>query len=87
MTEIDFERMGYIQPRKLPTGEWAAVEKMLFTWALVVGLDQTGYRTRFCYEHITDAGPALEEWNGEGDPPGPWIKEKPIDRLGPGATN
>jgi hypothetical protein len=29
---------------------------------------------------------ALDIWDGQGDPPGPWIKEKTSNRLGPGAT-
>lgn len=60
---------------------------MLYTTGLFVGLDRMGWRTRFCYEHKVDAVAALDAWDGRGDPPGPWIKEKPSDRLGPGLSD
>ncbi len=75
---------GYIMPRKLPTGEWVAVCQFILTWGLLVGVDRVGYRTRFCYERQKDAMLAALRWDGTGDPPGPWIKEKgAIDRLNP----
>lgn len=67
---------GYHYVRKLPSGEWAGLMRFLFTTGLVVGLDLEGYRTRFCYTYHEDALQALLEWDGHGDPPGPWIKEK-----------
>lgn len=76
---------GYAYLRRLPTGEWAALRKFLFTTGLVVGIDLHGYRTRFCYERAEDALDALLAWDGSGDPSGPWIKEKGlgVDRLNP----
>ena len=78
-------RNGYHPIRKLPTGDWAGVLDMMFTYGLMVGCDTSGFRTRFCYEHRADASKALMDWNGEGDPPGLWIKEKGRggDRLNP----
>lgn len=70
---------GYLLPRKLPTGEWAALYPQIYTWALVVGLDGIGYRTRFCYESSGEAAAALGAWNGEGWPPGYWIVQKSRD--------
>lgn len=67
---------GYKLMVFLPSGEWAAVRSFIYTFALLVGLDETGYRTRFCYERELDAMRAAIAWNGQGDPPGPWIKEK-----------
>ncbi len=77
---------GYTRCIVLPTGELAGISSTLFTTGLFVGLDEMGWRTRFCYENKQDAIEALDKWDGKGDPPGPWIKEKPSDRLGPGAT-
>ena len=77
---------GYKHVLKLPGGMLAAVHDQLFTTGLVVGLDSFGYQRRYCYEKRQDAVDALMAWDGQGDPPGPWIKEKPSDRLGPGAT-
>lgn len=79
-----FELHGYTRVKRLVTGDYAGVMKMMFTAGLFVGLDSTGYKTRFCYEHVRDAERALDEWDGTGDPPGPWIKQKPEDRYGPG---
>lgn len=75
--------MGYQNVRTLPTGEVAGVLPYLFTGGLVVGLDDFGWRTRFCYETILEAKDALAEWDGAGDPPGNWIKQKPEDRHNP----
>lgn len=75
---------GYHPIRQLPSGEWAAVFDMLTTAALCVGCDESSYRTRFCYERRADAKRALREWDGAGDPPGPWVKEKGrVERLHP----
>ena len=77
---------GYTHCILLTTGELAGIMPMLYTTGLFVGLTEAGWRTRFCYEHRNDAIAALDAWDGHGDPPGAWIKEKPSDRLGPGAT-
>ncbi len=56
---------------------------MMFTTGLIAGLDRYGYRTRFCYETAPEAERALAEWNGEGWPPGYWVKQKPQDVANP----
>jgi len=76
-------REGYTRCRRLPTGEIAGILPQIYTVGLCVGLNEIGYRTRFCYEHRNDALAALESWDGRRDPPGPWIKQKPEDRLNP----
>lgn len=76
----------YFHIRILKTGEIAGIHKMMFTTGLFVGLDEIGYRTRFCYRDQEEAEQAIETWDGIGDPPGMWIKEKGrVERLGPGA--
>ncbi len=86
-TADDIQSLGYYAPRQIASGEWIAVQKMLFTTGLfVIDADGAGWRTRFCYEHSIDAVLALLEWDGIGDPPGPWVKEKPSDRHGPGMS-
>lgn len=74
---------AYYGVRLLPSGEWAAIHNFLFTTGLMVGLDRTGYRTRFCYESVPEALVALEAWDGQGWPPGYWIKQKPEGILNP----
>jgi hypothetical protein len=80
------ERCGYRALRELPTGEIAGVMSMLYTTGLFLGLTSDSWRTRYCYESPAAAKAALLLWDGRGDPPGPWIKEKPSDRIGPGAS-
>jgi hypothetical protein len=75
---------GYLGTRKLPTGEWAAIRRFIYTTGLCVGLNEFSFRTRFCYETPFEALEALQEWDGNGDPPGPWIKEKgEVERNNP----
>ena len=73
----------YYRSRQLPDGRWIAVRDMLFTTGLYVDIDEWSWRTRFCFEHAAEAVQALEEWDGTGDPPGMWIKEKPSNRMNP----
>ena len=77
---------GYIYIKVMQDGTVCSLQKQLYTFGLVVGLDRAGYKRRYCYERGEDAREALVQWDGAGDPSGPWIKEKPSDRLGPGAT-
>jgi len=86
LTDV-LEVEGYHRCRQLPSGVVIGVMPMFVTCGLFVGIDRTGYSRRYCYEHAADAIAAVDAWDGVGDPPGPWIKEKPSDRLGPGATD
>ena len=75
--------------KTLPDGTRCGLHRMLFTTGLLVGISDDGmiYERRYCYPDWGAASVALTLWEGVGDPPGPWIKEKPSDRLGPGALN
>lgn len=83
MTEEEAVKEGYTPNRVLPNGEHAGVIDMQFTTALVVGIDEIGYRTRFCFCTRAEAEQALEEWDGTGFPPGFWVKQKPEDAFNP----
>lgn len=76
---------GYSHIKVMHDDTVCALQKNLYTTGIVVGLDRVGWSRRYCYEHFSEAREALVQWDGKGDPPGPWIKEKPSDRLGPGA--
>lgn len=80
---------SYYAVTKLPSGETAALSDFLFTTGLIVGLASAGYRVRYCYENRLDAIEALSLWDGQNDPPGPWIKAKGVrtNKLGPAATS
>lgn len=85
LTAAKVIELGYLEPRQLPTGEWAALAPMLFTTDIFIIVDEYSWRTRWSYAYMSDAARALRDWDGTGDPPGPWIKEKPSERWGPGA--
>lgn len=82
-----WEDLGYEFPRQLPNGQWIGVFRFIFTYGLVVGLDRLGYQKRYCYHVYNDALVAVANWDGEGDPPGNWIVEKPSGRAGPGNSS
>ncbi len=71
---------GYFAVRKLPSGVWIGGHEFLFTWAVVVGLRRTGYDFRFCYPKseyfYTEVCDFIAQWDGEGFPPGHWLKRK-----------
>lgn len=69
-------REGYQGVKRLPSGDYAGVMRQFYTTGLFVGLDESGYKTRYCYETMSEATAALLLWDGEGDPPGGWIKAK-----------
>ena len=75
--------LNYHNIRTLPTGEIAGLMNLIFTTGLFVGLERDRYRTRYCYKNCDEASKALADWDGIGDPPGPWIKQKPENRLNP----
>lgn len=75
---------GYLALRLMPDGSVAGVNKFLFTYGLCTRLDFVGYHARWCFEMLDDALRALNEYDGIGDPPGPWIKQKgPVKRCNP----
>ena len=80
-----YEAKGYLQVRELPSGVLVGLQAFCFTTAIIVGLSEDGYEYRYCYEHRQEAEAAMQAWSGEGDPSGPWIKQKGrfIDRLNP----
>jgi len=76
------EGLGYMNVRTLPTGEVAGIMSFMFTWGIIVGITRYSYRVRYCYESASEAVPALLYWDGEGDPPGPWVKAKGKNKEG-----
>jgi hypothetical protein len=90
MPQARILQLGFYRARQLPNGEWLALAPMMFTTGLCLVAEpdpsdqvSNGLRTRFCYEHARDAEAAFLAWDGVGDPPGNWIKQKPEDRLNP----
>lgn len=60
------------------------VQRFAFTSGLLVNLRFDGlsyfYDARYCYSTANEALKDLAEWDGQGDPPGEWIKEKLSER-------
>jgi hypothetical protein len=85
MTENEILALDYLRPRRLANGEWIAIARFVFTFGLVVDIRDDGtYRTRFCYAGWDQVLEALLQWDGVGDPPGPWIREKGgVERTNP----
>lgn len=71
------ESTGYTDLRVVQ-GKVCGLYPFAFTTGLVVGLDLVGYERRYCFENASDARTALEGWNGQDHPPGPWIKLKGV---------
>lgn len=69
---------GYYEFREIPGHGLCALSDFIFTTGLVVGLDHSGYRGRWCYQSKEEAEIALKYWDGQGDPPGNWTKYKGV---------
>lgn len=67
---------GYVKARHIKGLGYCAIKRFAFTAGLVVGIDATGYRGRYCYANRKEAEDALLAWDGAGDPSGDWIKYK-----------
>lgn len=78
---------SFLGTRTIPDRGFCAVERFIFTCGLLTDVTFDGltydYRARYCYPLASDAMKALITWDGEGDPPGHWIKEKVSGRHGP----
>jgi hypothetical protein len=81
-------KLEYMLLREVPGIGLCGIKPMMFTYSLVVRLDEMGYQWRYCYEYAADAVAAIKQWDGKDHPPGPWIKLKGLgmpELLGPGA--
>lgn len=78
--KLESDKEGYYEFTVIPGKGLCAIRGFIYTVGLVIGLDETGYKERYCYpnEYVMDAVIALKNWNGEGYPPGNWIKRKGI---------
>ena len=76
---------GYSEIKEVPGKGICGLRDFIFTTGLVIDMDENQYYGRYCYPSHEDALKALNEWNGEGDPSGPWIKYKgnPGERSNP----
>ena len=84
MTELaavpEVWRTEFIALRDVPSRQLCGVQGFMFTCGLLTNLRFDGltydYDARYCFPSRTEAVRALREWDGAGDPPGEWVKEK-----------
>lgn len=68
--------MGYGEPIRMD-GEIVALGPFLFTTGIMVGMDESGYKHRFCYHNAEEASIALLRWiASEDDEPPDYITRK-----------
>lgn len=74
---IDFlNKEGYYNIVQTPNKGVCALYRFAFTVGLVININSIGYEGRYCYNNNSDAKTAIQSWDGNGDPSGPWIKYK-----------
>lgn len=83
LTREELIDCGYLDARQLASGVWIAIGDSIYTRDLYLGMDKTGWRQKWMYEDSRAADQDFAAWDGEGDPPGPWVKSKPDDRWNP----
>lgn len=52
--------------------------RMAYTVGLFYGLNKEYYEGRYCFETWAEAEKSLNEWDGNGEPSGDWIKHKGV---------
>lgn len=65
---------GYTAVTLIPGKNICALRRMMYTVGLFYELDYTGFMGRYCYHSWAEAIAAINTWDGEGHPPGNWIK-------------
>jgi hypothetical protein len=57
-----------------------AIQPFVYTWGIVIGINEWGYERRYCYENLVDAVAAFARYNFPRyeHPTGPWIKCKGV---------
>lgn len=72
---------GSVYERELGDGRILVVYSMIYNDRICLGpAGWPTYDRAFCYPKGGAAVEAAERWDGEGDPPGEWIKETGTDR-------
>ena len=70
---------------EVPSKGLCGVERFIYTCGLLTDLTFDGltynYSARYCFSERAEAIFALLHWDGTGDPPGDWIKEKVSGRV------
>ena len=74
----------FLLTREIPGLGLCGVQRFIYSCGLLTNMrfDRLtyAYDARYCYPIARDALRDLLEWDGQGDPPGDWIKEKVTGR-------
>ena len=65
---------GYLAGRHLEDDLWLCVGRMIFTWRVMLCTTEMALEF-YCYEDLTQAMQAYEQWDGRGENPVPgWTR-------------
>lgn len=73
---------GYFGVRELADGTVAGMGRLLFTTAIYLGMDETGWEFRFCYKDHQLARAEFAKLTSADDVPAGWVAR----RFGAGAA-
>lgn len=73
---LDYLRQQYRAVKVLPDGSIAVQADLLFTRAIILGVDQCGYARRFCFEDKARCDHEYEALQSEDDEPTGWIARR-----------
>lgn len=67
---------GFYRLKVFESGEIGGLQQFMFTVGVCIGIDMESYRCRWCYPSLLSAIHAIDVWDGTGDPPEGWLKQK-----------
>lgn len=68
-----WEGHGYLAGRQIDDRHWLCMTPMIFTWRVML-CDKVSVLDFACYHTALEAMDAFEAWDGQGEPPGDWIR-------------
>jgi hypothetical protein len=70
------EEQGYLQVKELEDGSIAAILDLMYTRAIILGVDAYGYSSRFCFKDRALADRRFLELTSEDDVPEGFIARR-----------
>lgn len=64
------EAAGYMDLCQRGEAGWVAIRPLMFTYAIISGIDELSHEGRWCYRDYASAKRALDAWDGTGEPVG-----------------
>lgn len=61
---------GYLDLKETEESGLVAIMPLMFTHAIISGINAYGYEDRWCYSSYAKAKSALDAWDGKGEPTG-----------------